>query len=48
VNAAEVGLDVVAAPVELADKVDEKNKVAEAGSESGEANVEKEKSNYIR
>jgi len=48
VNAAEFGLDVVAAPVEVADKVAENKKVAEAGVESGEANVEKEKSNYIR
>jgi hypothetical protein len=48
VNAAEVGFDVVAAPVEVADKVAENKKVAEAGAESGESNVEKEKSNYIR
>ena len=47
-NAAEFGLDVVAAPVEVADKVAENKKVAEAGAESGEANVEKEKSDYIR
>ena len=38
----------VAAPVEVADKVDENEKVAEAGAESGEANVKKEKSDYIR
>ncbi len=36
-----------AAPVEVADKGAEKKKVAEAGAESGEANVEKEKSDYI-
>jgi hypothetical protein len=47
VNAAEFGLDVVAAPVEVADKVAENKKVAEAGVEPGEANVKKEKSNYI-
>jgi 4-diphosphocytidyl-2C-methyl-D-erythritol kinase len=47
VNTAEVGFDVVAAPVEVADKVDENEKVAEAGAESGEANVEKEKSDYM-
>ncbi len=40
-NAAEVGLDVVAAPVEVADKVAENKKVAEAGVESGEANIKK-------
>jgi hypothetical protein len=39
---------VVAAPVEVADKVDGNEKVAEAGAESGEATVEKEKSDYIR
>jgi hypothetical protein len=48
VNTAEVGFDVVAAPVEVADKVDENEKVAEAGAESGEANVKKEKSDCIR
>jgi len=41
---------VVAAPVEVADKVDGNEKVAEAEAkaESGEATVEKEKSDYIR
>jgi hypothetical protein len=39
---------VVAAPVEVADKVDGNEKVADAGAESGEATVEKEKSDYIR
>jgi hypothetical protein len=39
---------VVAAPVEVADKVNGNEKVAEAGVESGEATVEKEKSDYIR
>ena len=38
----------VAAPVEVADKVDENEKVAEAGADSGEASVEKVKSDYIR
>jgi hypothetical protein len=47
VNTAEVGFNVVPAPVEVADKVAENKKVAEAGAESGEANVEKEKSDYI-
>jgi len=47
-NTAEVGFDVVAAPVEVADKVDGNEKVADAGAESGEATVEKEKSYYIR
>jgi hypothetical protein len=37
----------VAAPVEVADKVDENEKVAEAGVDSGEASVEKAKSDYI-
>jgi len=32
----------------VADKVAENKKVAEAGAESGESNVEKEKSDYIR
>jgi hypothetical protein len=41
-------LDVVPAPVEVADKVAENMKVTEAGAESGEANVENEKSDYIR
>jgi hypothetical protein len=48
VNTAEVGFDVVAAPVEVADKVNENKKVAEAGAESGEADAKKEKSDYIR
>ncbi len=34
---------MVAAPVEVADKVDGNEKVADAGAESGEATVEKEK-----
>jgi len=38
VNTEEVGFDVVAAPVE----------VAEAGADSGDASVEKAKSDYIR
>jgi hypothetical protein len=38
---------VVAAPVEVADKVDGNEKVADAGAEPGEATVEKEKSDYI-
>jgi homoserine kinase len=47
VNTEEVGFDVVAAPVEVADKVDENEKVAEAGADSGDASVEKAKSDYI-
>jgi hypothetical protein len=43
VNTAEV-----AVPVEVADKVDENEKVAEAGADSGEASVKKAKSDYIR
>jgi hypothetical protein len=39
---------VVAAPVEVADKVDANEKVSDADAESGEATVEKEKSDYIR
>ena len=46
-NTAEVGFDVVAAPVEVADKVDENEKVTEAGADSGDASVEKAKSDYI-
>ena len=46
-NTEEVGFDVVAAPVEVADKVDENEKVAEAGADSGDASVEKAKSDYI-
>jgi len=38
---------VVAAPVEVADQVDENEKVSDAGAESGGATVEKEKSDYI-
>ena len=47
-NTEEVGVDVVAAPVEVADKVDENEKLAEAGADSGDASVEKAKSDYIR
>ncbi len=47
-NTAEVGFDVVAAPVEVADKVNANEKVSDAGAESREATVEKEKSDYIR
>jgi len=47
VNTAEVGFDVVAAPVEVADKADANKKVSDEGAESGEATVEKEKSDYI-
>jgi homoserine kinase len=48
VNTEEAGFDVVAAPVEVADKVDENEKVAKAGVDSGDASVEKAKSDYIR
>jgi hypothetical protein len=41
-------LDVVAAPVEVADKVDANEKVSDADAESAEATVKKEKSDYIR
>ena len=41
-------MDVVAAPVEVAEKVDANEKVSDADAESGEATVEKEKSDYIR
>ena len=38
----------MASPVEVADQVDENEKVSDAGAESREATVEKEKSDYIR
>ena len=39
---------MVASPVEVADQVDENEKVSDADAESGGATVEKEKSDYIR
>jgi len=48
VNTEEVGFDVVAASVEVADKVDENEKVAAVGADSGDASVEKAKSDHIR
>ena len=39
---------MVSAPVEVADKDDANEKVSDAGAKSGEATVEKEKSDYIR